>query len=251
MLESNFILIQSLDVEILTFKVQQFYLIKNRCVERIYSAFNDPIYAILVSLDRSHSPLSNEYKTICIAYMYAKLSTVLSKFLILKLFNFIDVANFSNFFCKQMKSLTTVLYNYQHKENQSPINNPNEFVKMIEERDPSLKDFFNIIFQSMNPSSKNKQTVNYLKQKVMILCYQMASLRNKQVSFVKNSIALHLVNSGTSVSSINTMANLGFSSTYKTAAREKNKIAANHLKNFQEYFMIHVCKFNYIVILIL
>lgn len=38
-----------------------------------------------------------------------------------------------------MKSLTTVLYNYQHKENQSPINNPNEFVKMIEERDPSLQ----------------------------------------------------------------------------------------------------------------
>jgi len=80
-----------------------------------------------------------------------------------------------------------------------------------------------MLFNSMNPSSKNSITKENLKKKIMILCYQMASLRNKHVNSVKNKIALYMSNTGTSTSGINTLANLGFTSTYKTVSRKKIK----------------------------
>jgi len=92
-----------------------------------------------------------------------------------------------------------------------------------------------MLFQSMNPLSKNSITKENLKRKVMILCYQMASLRNKHVSSAKNQIALHMSNAGTSTSGINTLANLGFSSTYKTVSREKDEFLSNHKDEFLKY----------------
>jgi hypothetical protein len=106
---------------------------------------------------------------------------------------------------------------------------------MIEERDHSLKGFFDMLYQSMNPSSKNSSTEISLKKKVMILCYQMAGLRNKQVSLVKNQIALYMSNTGTSTSGINTLANLGFASTYKTVSRKKKEILSKHEVEFLKY----------------
>ena len=135
---------------------------------------------------------------------------------------------FSDFFNDQIKRLSSVLYKYQHREKNVIINDPDEFVKMIEERDPSLKGFFDMLYQSMNPSSKNSSTEISLKRKVMVLCYQIASLRNKHVSSVKNQIALYMSNTGTSTSGINTLANLGIASTYKTVSRKKNEILLNH-----------------------
>ena len=41
-------------------------------------------------------------------------------------------------------------------------------------RDPLLKGFFDMLYQSMNPSSKNSSTEISLKTKVMILCYQLS-----------------------------------------------------------------------------
>ena len=148
---------------------------------------------------------------------------------------YIDAVEFSNFFNNQIKRLTTVLYNYQHNEKNDPINDPDKFVKIIEERDPTLTGFFDMLFQSMNPLSKNSITKENLKRKVMILCYQMASLRNKHVSSAKNQIALHMSNAGTSTSGINTLANLGFSSTYKTVSREKDEFLSNHKDEFLKY----------------
>src|SRR5687768_16153640 len=135
---------------------------------------------------------------------------------------------FSDFFNDQIKRLSSVLYKYQHREKNVIINDPDEFAKMIEERDPSLKGFFDMLYQSMNPSSKNSSTEISLKRKVMVLCYQIASLRNKHVSSVKNQIALYMSNTGTSTSGINTLANLGIASTYKTVSRKKNEILLNH-----------------------
>jgi hypothetical protein len=92
-----------------------------------------------------------------------------------------------------------------------------------------------MLFNSMNPSSKNSITKENLKKKIMILCYQMASLRNKHVNSVKNKIALYMSNTGTSTSGINTLANLGFTSTYKTVSRKKDQIFLNHENEFIKY----------------
>ena len=80
---------------------------------------------------------------------------------------------------------------------------------MIESHDSGVKGFFDIVFQSMNPEGKNPQTQQLLKQKVMLLFYQIAAMRNKQVSGTKTAIGLFLINSGASVTCINALANMG------------------------------------------
>ena len=112
--------------------------------------------------------------------------------------------------------MTSILYQYQ-KEGNLPIFDPIKFVELIESRDIKLRGFFDTLFQSMNPAQKNLVTQQMLKQKVMILCYQMAALHNKQVSGTKTAIGLFMVRSGTSKNGINTLANMGMSSTYQTA----------------------------------
>src|SRR5579859_5813426 len=112
--------------------------------------------------------------------------------------------------------MTNVLYQYQ-KEGNLPIFDSVKFVKLIESRDIKSCRFFDSLFQSMNPAQKNQATQWMLKQKVMILCYQMVALYNKQVSEIKMAIELFMVGSVTSKNGINTLANMGMSSTYQTA----------------------------------
>jgi len=53
-----------------------------------------------------------------------------------------------------------VLYNHEH---QKPI--IDEFVQLIETRDPELTGYFDLLFQSTNPEGKNAQTQEQLKKK--------------------------------------------------------------------------------------
>ncbi|PKC71058.1 hypothetical protein RhiirA1_454002 [Rhizophagus irregularis] len=127
-----------------------------------------------------------------------------------------EPVRFSQFFGDQVARMTNILYQHQ-KGGNLPIFDPIKFVALIESRDINLRGFFDILFQSMNPTQKNHATKQMLKQKVMMLCYQMAALRNKQVSGTKTAIGLLMVGSGTSKNGINTLANMGMSSTYQTS----------------------------------
>jgi hypothetical protein len=123
---------------------------------------------------------------------------------------------------------------------------------MLKEKDPSLDGFFNMLFQSMDPANKkNSNTKKSLRLKVMMLCYQLAGLRNKQFSLVKNKIASHMVNTGTSSSGLDTLANIGISSTYKTAVREKTKNLESHQMKLIEYLKQNVCMIINIFIILL
>lgn len=69
----------------------------------------------------------------------------------------------------------------------------------------------------------------------MMLCYQLASLQNKQVSSTKTTIGLFLLGSGASVVCINTLANMGICSTYQTVYNELTKIVAEDKKSVESY----------------
>ncbi|PKY59280.1 hypothetical protein RhiirA4_481879 [Rhizophagus irregularis] len=142
--------------------------------------------------------------------------------------------DFSEFFSDQIGRITNILYRYFHEKNLF-VWNATEFEELIENHDVQVKGFFNMIFQSMNPQSKNSQTRQLLKQKVMLLCYQIAAMRNKQVSGTKTAIGLFLINSGASVTCINTLANMGICSTYQTLYNKLENIANNHQLSVQKY----------------
>jgi len=67
-----------------------------------------------------------------------------------------------------MARLTTILYKLQHQEHQILPTDPKEFVQLIESYDPQLCGFFDILYQSMNPQSKNNATQEKLKKKLLI-----------------------------------------------------------------------------------
>uniref|UniRef100_U9ULY4 Uncharacterized protein n=1 Tax=Rhizophagus irregularis (strain DAOM 181602 / DAOM 197198 / MUCL 43194) TaxID=747089 RepID=U9ULY4_RHIID len=134
---------------------------------------------------------------------------------------------FCQFFDDQISRMTKILYDYQ-RDGKPVILDVQEFIKLIESRDSKLKSFFNTIFKAMNPAGKSHKTIQSLKQKVMLLCYQMATLRNKHVSSVKNSIGIFLAGSGTSVTGINSIAGMGLSSTYQTVYNQIKDILNNH-----------------------
>ena len=131
----------------------------------------------------------------------------------------------------QVARIINVLYQYQ----KLPIFDPVKLVELIESHDVKLCGFFDILCQSMNPAQKNQATKQMLRQKVMMLCYQMAALRNKQVSGIKTAVGLLMVGSGTSKNGINTLANMGMSSTYQTAYNMLKKNANNHKSSVCTY----------------
>jgi len=98
-----------------------------------------------------------------------------------------------------------------------------------------------MVYQSMNPESKSLQTQQLLKQKVMLLFYQIAAMRNKQVSGVKTAIGLFLIHSGASVTCINALANMGICSTYQTLYNKLEFIVNNHQLSVKAYIDKHVC----------
>ena len=145
-----------------------------------------------------------------------------------------ESTQFSEFFNSQIERMTRVLYWHQREKN-LPVQNADEFVHLIETRDPELRGFFDIIFRSMNPDEKNKKTRQQLRQKVMMLCYQMAALRNKQVSGAKSAIELYMTGAGASTIGINTLSNMGISATNQTVYNNKKKIMDVHEQSVQKY----------------
>ena len=146
---------------------------------------------------------------------------------------------FSEYFSDKIARITNILYRYFREKN-LPVWNAMEFEELIESHDTQTKGFFDIIYRSMNPEGKNSQTQQLLKQKVMLLCYQIAAMRNKQVSGTKTAIGLFLINSGASVTCINALANMGICSTYQTLFNKLKTIAVNHQSSVQAYIQRYV-----------
>ena len=60
-------------------------------------------------------------------------------------------------------------------------------------------------------NTKSDQTNNNNKKKLVSLCYFLASINNKYINGIKAEIGSYLETSGTSASSIDTLANIGLS----------------------------------------
>jgi hypothetical protein len=76
----------------------------------------------------------------------------------------------------------------------------------------------------------------------------MVGLRNKQVSGTKFAIVLFLVESGTSTHCVNTIAKMGFSTTYQTAFNRLNNIENAHQAGVQTYIQKFVRLINITIV---
>ncbi|GBC09681.1 hypothetical protein RclHR1_09030013 [Rhizophagus clarus] len=129
---------------------------------------------------------------------------------------------------------------------------PNEvslnFKTMLEAADENLIGFFNELYIGTNPHIKSDKTNKNNKKKLVSLCYFLASINNKYINSIKTDIGSYLQSSGASSSSIDTLANIGFSITKKTVDRQKNLISNEHqqtiniycLQNIEKMFILNI-----------
>ncbi len=86
--------------------------------------------------------------------------------------------------------MTDILYWLQHCQNLNGIYDPEEFLNIIASQASELCQFFDMLYQSTNPAGKCEKTNTTSKNRIVVLCYQLASLRNKQMTLLKHDAGL-------------------------------------------------------------
>lgn len=112
--------------------------------------------------------------------------------------------------------------------NERPVLDPEEFKRMLEEAEPSLKGFFDQLVAGTNPQTKSYMTNDKNKKRLVLFCYFLAGLNNKFINGVKAEIGFLLDASGASSSAIETIAGAGLTVRRMTIARQKAQYAEVH-----------------------
>jgi hypothetical protein len=125
--------------------------------------------------------------------------------------------------------------------NERPVLDPEEFKRMLEEAEPSLKGFFDQLVAGTNPQTKSHITNDKNKKRLVSFCYFLAGLNNKFINGVKAEIGFLLDASGASSSAIETMAGAGLTVRRMTIARQKARYAEAHTMTVDKFISENVC----------
>ncbi|CAG8675287.1 1933_t:CDS:2 [Funneliformis mosseae] len=112
--------------------------------------------------------------------------------------------------------MTDILYRLQHHQNSDRIYDPEKFLNIVSFQAPELHQFFDMLYQLTNPAGKCEKTNTISKNRIVVLCYQLASLRNKQMTLLKHDVDLFFQHSGLSKKGIDTLSNMEILTTFKT-----------------------------------
>jgi len=116
-----------------------------------------------------------------------------------------------------------VLYTRQHVYHEKPILNPEEFKKMLEKAEPSLKGFFDQLVAETNSQAKSHTTNKKNKARLVLFYYFLTGFNNKFINEVKAEVGFLLDISGTSSSIIETLAGVGLTVRCETIAKQKTR----------------------------
>ena len=114
-----------------------------------------------------------------------------------------------------------VLYIRQRVYHEKPILNLEEFKKMLEKAEPSLKGFFDQLVAGTNPQAKSHMTNEKNKARLVSFYYFLTGFNNKFINGVKAKVGFLLDASGTSSSAIEILAGAGLMVRCEIIARQK------------------------------
>ena len=106
---------------------------------------------------------------------------------------------------KAIKFMAKILYDREHVKKEGPIYGFDEMRELLQESEPSLKDFFNQLYSAARPRERNEQTMDRMKRLMVFICYFLASLNNTKITVFKFDLAYYLDSVGTSNEGLNTM----------------------------------------------
>nr|CAG8443872.1 13418_t:CDS:2 [Entrophospora candida] len=135
----------------------------------------------------------------------------------------------------KIELLTNILFQQQHKSNEDIELDPINFCKLIEDKEPKLKGFFNELTKII-PEERTYLNKESAKKSIVGFCYLLAGIRNKFVNNFKLDLGLYLEENGTNAAALDTLSNANLSACYKTIQNYKKNIAENHQKKVETYF---------------
>jgi len=157
---------------------------------------------------------------------------------------------------KAIEAIGKILYEREHVKEEGPIYSFDEMRDLFQEKEPSLKAFFNQLYLAARPTERNIQTMDRMKRLMVFICYLLASLNNTKINCFKFDLAYYLDSTGTSNEGLNTMANLGATTTARAVDRKKKRMSDEHevyvrncltnnlenalILNIDDYHNIHV-----------
>ena len=133
-------------------------------------------------------------------------------------------------FSEAIGIITKILYIRENKEKKPTIYSFDDFRAVMEGEDARLKVFFDELYISSNPSSKNEISRARAKKQLLFICYFLCGIRNKFVNDAKIDLTIYLDSTGVSNASIDTLADLGVTTTSRTITRHKTTISDDHAK---------------------
>lgn len=133
-------------------------------------------------------------------------------------------------FSKAIETITNILYIRENKEQKQTLYTFDEFREVMEREDARLRFFFDELYLSSNPLSKNKDSQERVKKQLLFICYFLCGVRNKFVNNAKRDLAMYIDSTGTSNTSIDTLADLGITVTSRTITRHKTSASEKHAK---------------------
>ncbi|RIB30406.1 hypothetical protein C2G38_2026846 [Gigaspora rosea] len=114
------------------------------------------------------------------------------------------------------------------------------------------------LYLAARPTERIEQTMDHMKKIIVFTCYLLASLNNTKINAFKFDLEYYLDSSGTSNEGLNTMANLGVTTTSRAIDRKKKKMSDEHgeyvekalrqhsenffILNVDDYHNIHVLR---------
>jgi hypothetical protein len=127
-----------------------------------------------------------------------------------------------------IKSMANFFYEREHVKKDDPIYSFDEMRESLEEHEPRLKDFFDQLYLAARRGERSDQTMDRMKRIMVFICYLLASLNNTKINAFKFAVAYYLDSAGTSNEGLNTMANLGVTTTARAVDRRKKMMSDMH-----------------------
>ena len=82
-------------------------------------------------------------------------------------------------FSKAIEMITNILYIRENREKKSILYAFDEFREVMEREDARLRFFFDELYLSSNPLTKNKDSQERVKKQLLFICYFLCGVRNK------------------------------------------------------------------------
>ncbi|RIB03282.1 hypothetical protein C2G38_2225544, partial [Gigaspora rosea] len=127
-----------------------------------------------------------------------------------------------------IRAMSRIFYEREYVQKEGPIYSFDEMRELLTQTDPSLKDFFNQLYLLARPFERCEKTIGRMKKLMVFLCYLLASLNNSKINSFKFDLAYYLDSVGTSNEGLNTLANLGITTTARAVDRRKKQISEAH-----------------------